>query len=136
MEVDQSLTENMENDSQEETKAKRKRLLKRKIRDTWPVIYIKTIVMIMLGQIAGGILINLITWIFPALAGSDVWITGGAYLMFIGIWICVLLIVGISKRERAILRVIWTGPEGNTLAKLLAGFVIGFGMNGICLLAA
>lgn len=109
---------------------------KRKFEDTLLSSIIEVFVLVLMGQIIGGFLIGIMSGAVPALQESDVWLTGGMYLMFIGIWAVALLWIGLNKRTRSILRVVGTKPEGNNWFLLLFGILIGFGLNGLCILIA
>ncbi|MCI8783643.1 MAG: CPBP family intramembrane metalloprotease [Dorea sp.] len=58
------------------------------------------------------------------------------YLSFIGIWILTLLYLRFTKKNRPILKSIGRSAAGNNLKNLLLGFVLGFVLNGVCILAA
>lgn len=104
---------------------------KRKIWDTLPFIYFLTLMLILSGQFLG-MLIGLI----PFMAGSDIGITITMYLSFIGIWILGILYMRFTKKNRPILDSIGSKASGNNCKNLLIGTAAGFGLNGICILAA
>lgn len=110
----------------------------RRLGETLPILYLETVVLVMVGQMLGGILLG----IFSICLGSyieqiyDVWYTASMYAVFIGIWIVTLLFIGISGKRRAILKTLGREAPGNNWKNLLLGLVIGFGMNGACILAA
>ena len=56
------------------------------------------------------------------------------YVAFLGIWIIVLPLCGIFKSNRPILRQLAPNKNGNNLKGILAGLLLGFGANGICIL--
>lgn len=59
-----------------------------------------------------------------------------SYFYFIGIWVFVLLSLRLINSERPILSAIGTKPSGNNIKGLIIGTLAGFGLNGICILAA
>lgn len=110
----------------------------RRLGETLPILYLEAVVLVMAGQMLGGILVG----IFSICLGSyieqiyDVWYTASIYAAFIGIWIVTLLFIGISGRRRAILQTLGRKSSGNNGKNLLLGLVAGLGMNGACILAA
>ncbi|MBQ7740234.1 MAG: CPBP family intramembrane metalloprotease [Eubacterium sp.] len=56
------------------------------------------------------------------------------YVMFLGIWIIALPICAIFKSNRPILKQLAPNKNGNNFKGLLAGLLLGFGLNGICIL--
>lgn len=110
----------------------------RRLGETLPILYLEAVVLVMAGQMLGGILVG----IFSICLGSyieqiyDVWYTASIYAVFIGIWIVTLLFIGIGGRRRAILKTLGRKSSGNNAKNLLLGLVVGFGMNGVCILAA
>lgn len=111
-----------------EEKTEKKR---RKLTDRLGILYLLTCVLMILGQFAG-----------DALRLLPVDNTRGeiamffSYFTFIGIWAVMLLWLVLTKKNRPILKTLWTAPEGNNLKNLLIGFGLGFGLNGLCILAA
>lgn len=103
-------------------------------------LYIETIGLMIGGQFLGQFLISLITALLseaiPDIYGIPEWITASSYIYFIGIWILGLVCIGCSKKHRDILKELWTKPSGNKISMLVLGLVIGFGLNGICILIA
>ncbi len=103
------------------------------------VLYIGSFILILLGQILGSVMVGMgygvLSSFFPAIKESDAWITGTQYFMFIGIWVVVLLWL-LIKKNRPIYKTLWTSTKGNHLAGLFIGFVIGFVLNGSCILIA
>lgn len=128
--IDNEQTENNEKTSRQ----------KRKFGDNFLVLYIEVFAMVLLGQMLGSFLVGLGTGIIsgfvPQIEKSEAAQTGGMYIIFIGIWIFALLCIGLGRNERPILRTLFTKPKGNTPLMLLLGVVIGFGMNGFCILLA
>lgn len=58
------------------------------------------------------------------------------YLSFIGIWIVFLIYLRASKRVRPILGAVTRRTAGNTPARLGLGLLLGFVLNGACVLVA
>lgn len=115
-----------------ETAPKReKKLLKHKLSDTLPVLYLITLILIFLGQ-GLGVQLEFI----PFLTSTDVGVTATLYFEFIGIWILAVLYMRFTKKNRPILRVIGHKETANNWINVLIGILIGFGLNGICILAA
>lgn len=135
METNNNTIENGQTENNEKTRRQ-----KRKLGDNFLVLYIKALAMVLLGQMLGsfvvGLGIGIISGFVPQIEESEPVQTGGMYIIFIGIWILALLCIGLSRNERPILRTLLTKPKGNTLLMLLLGIVIGFGMNGFCILLA
>lgn len=94
------------------------------------------------GLIMLGIVIGLVPMeiIMLMLFGTDEYppaVTAiSSYFYFIGIWVLTLLALRLIKAERPILSAIGTKPSGNNIKGLLIGTLAGFGLNGICILAA
>lgn len=104
---------------------------RRKITDNILVLYLLAALLILLGQTAGMLL-----GFLPFMTGSDVGITVYMYISFIGMWAVALLYMRFTKKNRPILLAIGSKASGNNVRNLLIGFIIGFGLNGICILAA
>lgn len=104
---------------------------KRKLSDNILVLYILTILLIILGQFLGMLL-----GLLPFMTSTDVAMTVYMYLSFIGIWILTILYLRFTKKNRPILQAIGRTASGNNGKNLLIGFVMGFGLNGVCILAA
>ncbi|MCR5596148.1 MAG: CPBP family intramembrane metalloprotease [Lachnospiraceae bacterium] len=64
------------------------------------------------------------------------WETFVMYFNFIGIWVAMILLIVIFKRNRPALKALWTAPKGNRLKFFGIGLLIGFGLNMICAIAA
>lgn len=113
---------------------------KRRIFDNILWLYLETIVMVLLGQFLGVLLVEgsmlLLSGIIPNIYEMPAWTTGASYAMFIGMWLVGLLWIGLSKKDRGILKTLWTAPEGNKISCFLLGIVIGTGLNGVCILVA
>lgn len=103
-------------------------------------ICLETVILIVLGQIVGGIIVETVTSLmsgfYPDLRESGVWYTGAMYAVFIGIWMIVLLYIALIKGYRPIIKSISTKLNGNSWKMLLLGLIVGFLMNGACILAA
>lgn len=114
--------------------------VRKRIGETLPVLYLETYVIAMAGGLLGGILTVLIGGSRLSPDGGyvfwDAWYTGAMYAQSGGIWIAVLLFVGLSRRRRPMLKALGTKAEGNNWKNLLLGLLMGFGLNGICILAA
>lgn len=104
---------------------------KRKLSDTLPVLYLITIVLILLGQCLGSFF-----QFIEFKTDTDVAKTAAMYFQYIGIWILVVLYMRFTKENRPILKAIGREAKGNNWKNLLIGIVIGFGLNGICILVA
>lgn len=117
-----------------------KKLFKRKIGDMLPVLYVKTYLLLILGEYAGAYLIYGVSYIFsaisPSIPESDAWITGESYAVFIGIWIVFLIVLAVFKKNRSILACVGPAARGNNLIQLGIGIALGFGMNAFCILIA
>lgn len=107
----------------------------KKIRKRWndhAIVPIFAMLLLMfLGQLLGNVL-----EFFPALYPNDPALTALFYLTFIGIWVVVLLYLSVTKRNRPILKTLWTKPSGNNWQLLLFGFGLGFALNAFCALIA
>lgn len=99
------------------------------------VMLFATFMMIICGQIMGG----LVEAPFTHLIQNDstgYWSTFFMYFGFIGTWIVFMLEFLIVKKDRPILRTLWTAPKGNNIKYMGIGFLIGFGLNIICAIVA
>lgn len=94
-------------------------------------MYLLTVVLLVLGQFLGMLL-----EFVPFMISTDFRITATLYFEFIGIWIVTLLYLRFTKKNRPILKVLGKKGTGNSWKSLLAGIGIGFGLNGVCILAA
>ncbi len=90
----------------------------------------------MLGMFIMGFISGILNIFISDIDKSDIWKTTVDYGMFIGIWIVTLFILKVSKKERPILQVVGTKPDGNNILKFLFGILIGFVLNGVCILVA
>jgi len=99
------------------------------------VMLFATFMMIICGQIMGG----LVEMPFTHLLQNDstgYWRTFFMYFGFIGTWIVFMIEFLIVKKDRPILRTLWTAPKGNNIKYLGLGFLIGFVINIICAIVA
>ena len=99
------------------------------------VMLFATFMMLICGQIMGGLL----EVPFANLIENDstgYWSTFFMYFGFIGTWIVFMLEFLMVKKDRPILKALWTAPKGNNIKYLGLGFVIGFGLNIICAIVA
>ena len=96
-----------------------------------PLMFIVIFVLIMLGQILGMLLMNLVP-----IKNSDAWETGSMYLSFIGIWIVFLIYLYTNKRYKKYLVELTPAKKGNTIGYLLFGLFLGFVLNALCILVA
>ncbi len=94
------------------------------------------VIMILGGQILGLLLIEVPLQNQLANDETGFWETLCFYLVFIGIWIVTAIYLLIFKRNRHILKAAWTTTKGNNLKLLSIGFLIGFGLNIACAIAA
>lgn len=125
------MNKNEYNETAENAVVEQKKVESRKLSDTTVSMYLTTMVLILLGQMLGSQL-----QFIPFLTSSDVGITATMYLEFIGIWIVALLYMRFTKKNRPILKAVGKGAAGNNWKNLLIGFVVGFGLNAVCVLAA
>ncbi len=99
------------------------------------VLFVAAFLMIILGESLGGLLVVP----FGHLIESDTtgyWEMFCMYFMFIGTWVVFLAVMLIIKKDRPILRTLWKAPKGNNIKYLGIGFLIGFGLNMLCAIAA
>lgn len=105
---------------------------RRKLMDHIVPLYLIAMALIFLGQILG----MRIEPLLPFDRGTDVAVTAGLYFSMIGIWVMTLFYLRFTKKNCPILKAVGTKTAGNNWKNLLLGFMIGFGMNGICVLIA
>lgn len=74
--------------------------------------------------------------ISPGLVESDAWVTAFVYICFIGVWIVVFAYAAILKDHRYLLKMASPKVEGNTVKTAAFGLLVGFALNGTCILAA
>ena len=104
--------------------------------DILPIAVLIVFIMISLGQILGTFIGHFcFSAVFTNIAGDE---DAGAFLLryfsFIGIWIVGILYMLIFKANRPMLKTIRHDRSGNTFGWGVKGLLIGFGMNGLCIL--
>ncbi len=94
------------------------------------------LLLMLLGQILGGLICTPLVLLFPEM--PPMWSFSLMYLSFIGIVLLVLGYVAIAEKGlRPLFRSVRRGgARGNTLREFGLGILIGFVMNGVCILAA
>ncbi|MDE5605122.1 MAG: CPBP family intramembrane metalloprotease [Eubacterium sp.] len=125
MESSNKLTET-EIDTKEE-----KQVVKRKWSDNFVILYLVVLLLTIMGQLPGAVLQFL-----PFLTSTDVGAVILRYSSYAGIWLLAVLYMRFTKKNRPILKTIGRSASGNTWKNFLLGIGIGFGLNGICILAA
>ena len=104
--------------------------------DILPIAAVLSFLMVAFGQLAGSFILSLgVSDVFKSVAGdesSGVFL--GMYFSFIGIWIVSILYMLIFKANRPMLKAVRHNRRGNTFGWGLRGLLIGFGMNGLCIL--
>lgn len=117
-----------------------KKYFKRDIRDTLLFLYVETYLLL---RAADHLNLSLFYFndscasrVWPEMTNSDAWFTGNSYFCYIAIWIITLLWMCVFKKNRPLLKMIWTRMPGNTPKNFAVGLGIGFGLNGICILTA
>ena len=105
--------------------------------DFLPFPMIMTFILVSIGQTlaALGMMVIRLKWGVDFNSG-DAMITASMYASFIGVWIVFLLAIILPGDNRPILKTIGPGMRGNTIGMLLLGFVLGFILNGFCVLMA
>ena len=88
------------------------------------------------GDQLGSILLNPVYRLLPDMDGSTAFLL--QYLSFIGIDILVLVYCALFEKDlfRSFLHPKQGGSAGNTVKSFAIGLLIGFGMNGLCILLA
>ena len=99
------------------------------------VMLFATFMMLICGQIMGGVMQSPFTHLIQN-DSTGYWSTFFMYFGFIGTWIVFMLEFLIVKKDRPILKALWTAPKGNNIKYLGIGFLIGFGLNIICAIVA
>ena len=99
------------------------------------VMLFATFMMIICGQIMGGLVEVPFTHLIQK-DSTGYWSTFFMYFGFTGIWIVFMIEFLIVKKDRPILRTLWTAPKGNNIKYLGLGFLIGFVLNIICAIVA
>jgi len=104
--------------------------------DILPIAAVISLIMAVLGQLLGDFLFRFgLSSVFTAVTGDEaVSVFLGNYFSFIGIWIMGILYMLIFKANRPMLKAIRHNKRGNTVTWGLRGLLIGFGMNGLCIL--
>ena len=113
------------------TNEKRAKREKRKIADYAITIFLLAFLMILVGQTAGSLI-----YLIPFMRTTDIGLTLGIYLIFIGIWAVAVPYLYFTRKNRPILQVLGKKPAGNRLKYLLLGTLAGFLLNGACVLVA
>lgn len=127
---------------------------KKKIKwfDNALIYLVATFLLMLAGQLLGTFLVNIPVGMYLGVKAAangmtaeeiaqggleipPVLYTATMYLAFIGIWIVVLLWF-LKKNNRPLFKTINTHTKGNNVKMLLFGLLIGFLMNGTCILAA
>ena len=99
------------------------------------VLLFAAIIMILSSGFLGGVIVAP----FAPLIENDetgYWEIFFMYFQFIGIWLAFLILCLVFKRNRPILKALWTAPKGNNIRYLGIGLLIGFGLNMLCAVAA
>ncbi len=115
-----------------------KKLLRpgRKWTDIIPVAAVLSIVLLILGSIMSGVILNLfgLRDLVRRICGSDdIAVFMFQYLGFIGIWGAMLLFI-LMKGNRPMWKAFWYNGKGNNGRGLLFGILLGFGANALCVL--
>ena len=106
---------------------------------TWKDSVFITIILSFVVGLLGSVACIPFDFLFSALSNggsNNLMITLGMYLSTIGIWLVILIFLLVYKSNRPILKAMWTGIKGNNIKMLLLGFLVGFAMNSICIVAA
>ena len=109
----------------------------RKITDNIIIATVLSLVIMVLGSILSGIILNLTgfrTFLSNYLQNDNLEMFLNSYLEFIGIWIAVLIFTAVPKSNRPMLKSFWHNRNGNNLKGILAGILLGFGTNSFCVL--
>ena len=109
----------------------------RKITDNIVIATVLSLVIMVLGSILSGIMLNLTgfrTFLSNYLQNDNLEMFLSSYLEFIGIWIAVLIFTAVPKSNRPMLKSFWYNRNGNNLKGILAGILLGFGTNSFCVL--
>ena len=118
----------MENEKNKEEKSKK----------SWTDFFLVPLVLVFLlmlgGSVVGELLCLLRRVFLPEV--TPFWEIFDMYFTFTGIWIVTLLYLVLTKKNKPILKALGTKMKGNNIKLLFLGFLIGFGTNAICILAA
>ncbi len=146
------MEENTQNTLEEQAAAPAKKK-KKSLAENWFILCIITYAFLFAGEMMGSMITNVPIGLWAGIKGgmegmdpeyvathiTDIipdWIyTAAMYFMFIGIWIFLLLMMLIPL-FKPVYKAIGTKTKGNNVVKFLIGLLIGFGMNGVCILAA
>ncbi len=128
--------------------------MKEKLLDNFVVYMLVAVALIIVGSIVGGLIVGIPIGQYAIsiiddpmlLADPDAYseviaqlpplvLIADGYLSFIGIWIVTLLWF-LKKNNRPLYRTITTYTRGNTVSKLFLGLLLGFALNGFCVLVA
>ena len=108
-----------------------------KVRKRWydilPFPMLMAYIWIVLGQVVGVIPELYLRFFGRPWLGEDAALTASRYVSFLGIWVVMLLVILIPRKNQPILRTIGPGMRGNTIGMLILGFVLGFIMNAFCI---
>ncbi len=99
------------------------------------VLMLAAAMMIICGQIIGALFIVPINQMIEK-DSTGYWEMFSMYFGFIGTWVVFMIAFLIIKKDRPILKALWTAPRGNNIKYLGIGFLIGCGLNIICAIAA
>ena len=97
----------------------------------WLLMFLLSYVLLLVGQILGSFVA-----LIPIMRSSDAWITSTMYFQFIGIWVVFIVFMLIYKKDRAIISKLGTKEKGNNFKFFMLGILLGFLMNGVCILVA
>ncbi len=100
------------------------------ITDMIPLAALITFLLVLLGQLVGKLLLN--RFQTPELAETNPALSIGIrYFQMIGIWIVFLPVIALPK-NRTMFKGLMPNSRGNNWKGILAGLLLGFGMNGFC----
>ena len=105
--------------------------------DILPIAAVATFLLVLIGQVLGEVLMDklgLINAITALTGNEDTAVFLAMYASFITIWLVIVLVMAVFKANRPMLRAIHHNRRGNTFGWGLKGFLIGFGLNGLCIL--
>ncbi len=94
-----------------------------------------TFILINVGQLVGAISTNAFLRLFLTPENTDFLSITSMYLSFWGIW-AVFLLCFLIKKNRPLYKALGSTCKGNNIPQLLIGFLIGFGLNTICIIVA
>ena len=106
--------------------------------DIFPIAVMLTFLLIALGDLFSSILSK---WVIPAeqigmklLGDADSVEFLLSYWNFFGIWIVFIVVALLFRDNRPMLKAFFYNRHGNNLKAILAGILLGFGINGFCIL--